>query len=108
MGEDDPGILITLQTNKMKNKETRRKEAIERQAEYDTLTPQQKILALDIRLGGGVGAVKQRAKLALKAAEPLKTTKPELVGESKKRKPTPNFASKAEERKWLHNQKRRT
>ena len=96
MGEDDPGILITFQTNKMKNKETRRKEAIERQAEYDTLTPQQKILALDIRLGGGVGAVKQRAKLALKAAEPLKTTKP-----------TPNFASKAEERKWLHNQKQK-
>ena len=53
----------------MKNKETRRAEAKERQADYDTLTPQQKLLKLDIKLGGGKGAVKERAKLAVKAEE---------------------------------------
>lgn len=49
----------------MKSKEIRKAEAVERQAEYDKLTITQKILGLDLRLGGGKGAVKQRAKLAL-------------------------------------------
>ena len=41
----------------------KREEAQERQAAYSKLTPQQKIAALDARLGKGVGAVKQRARL---------------------------------------------
>lgn len=72
MGKDDPGILINhFQTNKMKSKELRKKEALERQKDYNSLTIAQKVLKLDIKLGGGKGAVKERAKLALKATEPI-------------------------------------
>ena len=72
MGKDDPGILINhFQTNKMKSKELRQKEALERQKDYNSLTVAQKVLKLDIKLGGGKGAVKERAKLARKAAEPI-------------------------------------
>lgn len=45
-------------------KEIRQKEADERQAEYDKLTPKQKLAKLDQKLGKGVGAKKQREKLA--------------------------------------------
>lgn len=44
--------------------EQRREEAKVRQEAYDKLTTQQKIERLDRELGVGVGAVKQRAKLA--------------------------------------------
>lgn len=88
MGENDPGILINhFQTNKMKSKELRQKEALERQKDYNSLTVAQKVLKLDIKLGGGKGAVKERAKLAFQAAQSVKTSEPEVVGESKKRKP---------------------
>ena len=43
--------------------EMRVRDAAERQAAYDKLTVQQKIDALDARLGVGKGAVKQRARL---------------------------------------------
>jgi hypothetical protein len=39
-------------------------EAKERQDYNDTLSPQQKLERLDVKLGKGVGAVKQRARLA--------------------------------------------
>jgi hypothetical protein len=41
----------------------KRSEATERQAFYDTLSITQKIAALDSKLGAGLGAVKQRARL---------------------------------------------
>ena len=41
----------------------RRTEATERQMAYDKLTPAQKLEALDEKLGKGVGAKKQRARL---------------------------------------------
>ena len=47
----------------MKNKTTRKKEASVRTQEYLTLTSAQKILKLDLKLGNGVGAVKERKKL---------------------------------------------
>jgi G3E family GTPase len=42
----------------------RKKDALERQAAYSELTIQQKLDLLDSRLGKGLGAVKQRARLA--------------------------------------------
>lgn len=44
-------------------KKIRQEEAIERQKAYDKLTDAQKIDRLDGKLGKGVGAKKQRAKL---------------------------------------------
>lgn len=41
----------------------RRKEAQERQEAFAALTPEAKLQLLDARLGKGVGAKKQRAKL---------------------------------------------
>lgn len=49
-------------------REERRKIADGKAAEWRTLTPQQQIVALDLRLGIGVGARKQRARLARKKA----------------------------------------
>lgn len=43
--------------------ENRRKEAQARQEQYDGLTPVEKIAALDARLGKGMGAAKERARL---------------------------------------------
>lgn len=40
-----------------------REEAVERQTDYDTLTPQQKLDRLDAKLGKDSGAVKQRLRL---------------------------------------------
>lgn len=51
----------------MKTLDTRKVEAQERQLEYSKLTVSQKVLKLDLKLGGGIGAVKQRAKLAEQA-----------------------------------------
>jgi hypothetical protein len=46
------------------NSKHKREEAVERQTAYDALNASQKIALLDSRLGVGVGAKKQRAKLA--------------------------------------------
>lgn len=45
--------------------EIKRKEGAERQEAWSKLTPQQQLDELDRRLGKGVGATKQRARLAL-------------------------------------------
>lgn len=45
-------------------------EAKERQAAYDDLTIQQKLDLLDRRLGAGLGAVKQRARLLREQSKP--------------------------------------
>jgi len=44
-------------------RDIRRKGAKTRQAEYNAMTPQEKIKALDERLGNGIGAKKERARL---------------------------------------------
>jgi hypothetical protein len=46
------------------NAQFRRKEAADRLTAYNALSVQGKIASLDARLGVGVGAVKQRARLA--------------------------------------------
>ena len=48
---------------KKERKAIRQSEALERQKVWDNMTPQQKLSDLDRRLGEGVGAIKQRAKL---------------------------------------------
>ena len=47
----------------MKSKETKRREAIERQRIHNSLSPLEKIWSLDCRLGLNKGAKKERAKL---------------------------------------------
>jgi len=44
--------------------EKRAKEAVERQEAFGKLSPQQRLTLLDARLGAGVGAKRQRAKLS--------------------------------------------
>ena len=48
------------------NKKFRQEEAKERQAAYDALSNTEKIAMLDRKLGEGVGAKKQRARLVAK------------------------------------------
>ena len=48
----------------MKMPEVKKVEADGRKADYTTLTATQKVAALDARLGQGLGAAKQRARLA--------------------------------------------
>lgn len=50
----------------MKTQEVRRKEAKERIEAVKDLTPTQRLARLDERLGPGVGAKKERARLAEK------------------------------------------
>jgi len=42
---------------------TKNKEAIERNEHWASLSPEKQLASLDLRLGVGVGAVKQRAKI---------------------------------------------
>ena len=54
----------------MQNKEFKNKEAIERNNYWTSLTPQQQLESLDTRLGKGIGAKKQRAKIQAKIDNP--------------------------------------
>ena len=53
-----------MPTRKKFHKEVRVEEALKRQDYYSKLTPKQKLEKLDDTLGKGVGAKRQRAKLA--------------------------------------------
>jgi len=48
----------------------KQKEAIERNEAWAILTPEQQLVELDIRLGKGIGAKKQRAKIQYKINNP--------------------------------------
>lgn len=61
--------------------EARRIGAAERAQYYATLTPEQKIAHLDARLGKGVGAEKERARLAKLIAERAQPPTPEKAAE---------------------------
>jgi hypothetical protein len=71
----------------MKSKDQKRKEGEERNRGYSTMTPAEKLHDLDQRLGVGVGAKRQRAKL-----EGLLPPKPEVVDE-------PIYASLSEKKR---------
>lgn len=53
-----------MSKNRRDRQGVRRIEAEGRQAEYAKLTPAQQIALLDARLGKGLGAKKQRARIA--------------------------------------------
>ena len=48
----------------------KQKEAIERNEAWEQLTPEQQIADLDRRLGNGIGAKKQRARIQNKISNP--------------------------------------
>jgi hypothetical protein len=50
----------------------KRSEAKDRQAAYDALSLDEKIAKLDFKFGKGIGAVKERAKLANTSKSPVK------------------------------------
>lgn len=62
-------------------KEARKTEAIERKKMSDTLTPGQRLEALDAKLGVGVGAKKERARLGKVA--PAATPSPKKAKKGK-------------------------
>jgi len=55
----------------MKSKETKRKESADRVEKWQSLTPQQQLNLIDERLGKGIGAKRQRAKLAELLPKPV-------------------------------------
>ena len=61
---------------------TKQQEAIERNNFWASLTPQQQLESLDNRLGEGIGAKKQRAKIQAKIDNP----QVEVQRKSKKKK----------------------
>lgn len=82
----DPLIVVTKTVNPRKQR--RQEGAAARKADYDLLTAKQKLDALDAKLGVGVGAVKQRARL-LKPAAPaivIKAAAPAVITKPKKEK----------------------
>lgn len=67
-------------------KKLRKESALERHAEYNKLSTSQKIILLDMRLGVGVGATRQRANLArVKALQ--EAIKPDTKAEKADAKP---------------------
>ena len=68
--------------------ELRQSEALERQKVWGVMTPQQQLEDLDRRLGKGVGAIKQRARLQYAIDYPQSKT--QKKGKSKKAKDAKN------------------
>ena len=66
----------------MQNKETRHKGATIRNEAWAKLTPEQQLASLDERLGKGIGAKKQRARIQCKIDNP----QIEVQREKKKKK----------------------
>lgn len=53
----------------MKSKATRQAEASDRIKAHNELNPKQKILKLDMRFGNGLGAKRERSRLALEVIQ---------------------------------------
>ena len=66
----------------MNTKQTKQTEAIVRNEAWAKLTPEQQLASLDERLGKGIGAKKQRAKIQYKIDNP----QIEVQREKKKKK----------------------
>ncbi len=63
--------------------DSRREDAIERQAARDSLSNSEQIARLDKILGKGKGAVKERARLSKQESAPKKPSKSKKVNEPK-------------------------
>ena len=79
------GSARNFMRNRNDRKQQRRKESEVRTFAWQECTPQEQLVLLDSRLGKGVGAVKQRARLAAKMAAAAKPPKVE----TKKNGPDP-------------------
>ena len=79
--------------NFMKRRHDRKRErceaVAERTAQWKACTPEEQVVLLDSRLGKGLGAVKQRARLAAKMASRLEASKPKEEKPKKKKGPDP-------------------
>lgn len=76
----------------MKIKQVRKREAQTREAAYGLLTTKQKVVILDLKLGGDQGAKRQRERLAARLVyesqvEVVKMSKSEVIGQDIGRKP---------------------
>lgn len=65
----NPGNAGRVHGQQKFNKEARRAEANARKADYDNLSPAQKLSNLDKLFGAGKGAVRERARIAKRLAE---------------------------------------
>jgi hypothetical protein len=74
------------------SQETYRTEIADRNAEWSRLSPTEQLASLDRRLGVGIGARRQRVKLAALLTNPTQTATLLPV-------PTEQFASKSEEKR---------
>lgn len=71
----------------MKNKADKVKSAQERVKDYATLTTAQKLVKLDMKFGIGLGAAKERLKLAAKLIAEKTVVKVQEKSEAKSNKP---------------------
>ena len=69
-----------------RSREERRGEAVERNTNFASLSLTDQLGYIDIRLGEGVGAVKQRAKIQAKIEAPTKKTEQKKSKEKKRAK----------------------
>lgn len=65
--------MSKLRKRGTRSRAERHMEATERNTNWSSLTPQEQIERLDVRLGKGVGAVKQHAKIQAKIDAPQVT-----------------------------------
>ena len=72
--------------NGTRSREERRGEAIERNTNFASLSLTDQLGYIDIRLGEGVGAVKQRAKIQAKIEAPTKKIEQKKSKEKKRAK----------------------
>ena len=73
-------------SSKRRRLDERRQESIVRQTERDKRTPQQQLEKLDLLLGVGVGAIRERERLnAMIEKEELKKTEKEKLYEKRKK-----------------------
>ena len=90
-------VSKAIRRSRTDTKDARRERAEKRNEDWCKLSPQKQLADLDARLGKGVGAAKQRAKLQAKIESlPQKKTKVEQVSDAL---PQENNTKEAKERR---------